>query len=405
MRARLAITAIASVAFLAAGCSTSGGGAADTSAPTGQSGTQESGDVYRIGYNSSQTGGLAYSDVSASMGVKMAIDEINAAGGIDGKWKIELTIEDNRSDPGQSAVVARDLLAKKAQLQICTSDADPCIAAGNIAQQAKIPTISTAATSPTLPGAVGDYMFMSVFGDNTQTTVGADYAIEQGYKSAYLLCSPDSSYTSKSCDYFEHVFTGKGGTIAGKGSFTLGAADFSGEVTRISNLSPKPDVIFTPAYPPDAPTFLKQLRAAGIQIPVISMDGVDSQATIDAGGSAVDGLVFTTHGFPAEGTPTAAFWEAYHKKYGKDPESVFAATGYDLVKVVEAAVKKAGSTDPTKVRDAMDSLTDVEGATGKITYAGQNRIPLKTVYLVQIKDGKFTLLGTKTPNPDDIPAP
>ena len=405
MRARLAITAIASVAFLAAGCSTSGGGAADTSAPTGQSGTQESGDVYRIGYNSSQTGGLAYSDVSASMGVKMAIDEINAAGGIDGKWKIELTIEDNRSDPGQSAVVARDLLAKKAQLQICTSDADPCIAAGNIAQQAKIPTISTAATSPTLPGAVGDYMFMSVFGDNTQTTVGADYAIEQGYKSAYLLCSPDSSYTSKSCDYFEHVFAGKGGTIAGKGSFTLGAADFSGEVTRISNLSPKPDVIFTPAYPPDAPTFLKQLRAAGIQIPVISMDGVDSQATIDAGGSAVDGLVFTTHGFPAEGTPTAAFWEAYHKKYGKDPESVFAATGYDLVKVVEAAVKKAGSTDPTKVRDAMDSLTDVEGATGKITYAGQNRIPLKTVYLVQIKDGKFTLLGTKTPNPDDIPAP
>jgi branched-chain amino acid transport system substrate-binding protein len=84
---------------------------------------------------------------------------------------------------------------------------------------------------------------------------------------------------------------------------------------------------------------------------------------------------------------------------------VFAATGYDLVKVIEAAVTKADSTDPTKVRDAMDALTDVEGATGKITYADQNRIPLKTVYLVEIKDGKFSLLGTETPNSSEIPAP
>jgi branched-chain amino acid transport system substrate-binding protein len=392
--------------LIAAGCSAAGGGTTDTGGTQSQStSAAASGDVYRIGYNSSQTGGLAYSDVSASMGVKMAIDEINAAGGINGKWKIELTIEDNRSDPGQSAVVAQDLLTKNIQLQICTSDADPCIAAGNIAQAANIPTISTAATSPTLPGAVGDYMFMSVFGDNTQTTVGADYATKQGYRSAYVLCSPDSSYTSKSCDYFEQVFTDKGGAIAGKGSFSLGAADFSGEVTRISNLSPRPEVIFTPAYPPDAPTFLKQLRAAGLDIPVISMDGVDSQATIDAGGAAVNGLVFTTHGFPAPGTPTADFWKAYHEKYGKDPESVFAATGYDLVKVIEAAVTKADSTDPTKVRDAMDTLKDVEGATGKITYADQNRIPLKTVYLVEIKDGKFSLLGTETPNSSEIPAP
>ena len=364
-----------------------------------------SGDTYPIGYDSSQTGLLAYSDVPASKGVQMAIDEINAKGGIAGKWKIELTIQDNRSEAAQSSVVAQDLISKGVKFLICTSDADPCTAAGQIAQKAGVPTMSTAATSPTLPGSVGNYMFMSVFGDNTQTTVLANYAIDQGYKTAYLLCSPDSSYTSKSCDYFSQVFEKKGGTIAGRGSFTLGAADFSAEVTKIQNMSPAPDVIMTPAYPPDAPTFIKQLRAAGVGTPVISIDGVDSQDTISAGGPAVEGLTFTTHGFPAPGTPTADFWKAYQDKYGSPPDSVFAATGYDLIKVVEAGVTAANSTDPKKVRDAIDNLENVQGATGTITYKGQNRIPLKTVYIVQIKDGKFELLKTAQPDPADIPAP
>jgi branched-chain amino acid transport system substrate-binding protein len=364
-----------------------------------------SGDTYSIGYDSSQTGGLAYSDVPASKGVQMAIDEINAAGGIAGKWKIELTLQDNRSEAAQSAVVAQDLISQEVQFLICTSDADPCTAAGQIAQEAGVPTMSTAATSPTLPGSVGDFMFMSVFGDNVQTAALADYAIEQGYQSAYLLCSPDSSYTSKSCDYFAQVFEKKGGSIAGNGSFTLGAADFSAEVTKIQALSPAPDVIMTPAYPPDAPTFIKQLRAAGVDIPVISIDGVDSQDTISAGGPAVEGLVFTSHGFPAEGTSTADFWAAYEEKYGSPPDSVFAATGYDLVKVVEAAVTAAGSTDPQKVRDAIENLENVQGATGAITYKNQNRIPLKTVYLIEVKDGAFQLLKTMQPDPADIPAP
>ena len=161
----------------------------------------------------------------------------------------------------------------------------------------------------------------------------------------------------------------------------------------------------TPAYPPDAPTFIKQLRAAGVEIPVISIDGVDSLDTISAGGPAVEGLVFTSHGFPAEGTSTADFWAAYEAKYGSPPDSVFAATGYDLVKVIEAAVTAADSTDPQKVRDAIDGLENVQGATGTITYLGQNRIPLKTVYLIQVKDGAFELLKTLQPDAADIPAP
>ncbi|HEX9044861.1 MAG TPA: ABC transporter substrate-binding protein [Candidatus Limnocylindrales bacterium] len=389
MHTRRLAALIATVAIAGSACSGATSGSQD----------------YQIGYDSSQTGMLAYSDVPASKGVRMAIDEINAKGGIAGKYKIVLTLEDNRSDASQSSVVAQDLLSKGVKFLICTSDADPCTAAGQMAQAQKVPTMSTAATSPTLPGSVGDYMFMSVFGDNTQTTALATYAINTGYKTAYQLCSPDSSYTSKSCDYFATVFEKKGGQIVGRGSFTLGAADFSAEVTKIKNLSPAPDVIMTPAYPPDAPTFMKQLRAAGVTTPVISIDGVDSVDTINAGGPAVEGLVFTTHGFNKPGTPMATFWQDYKAKYGADPESVFAATGYDLIKVLEAAVTAADSTDPQKVRDAIDNLENVQGATGTITYKGQNRIPLKTVYLVTVKDGKFELLDTLTPAAADIPAP
>lgn len=391
----IAAAAASAVALVLSSCAGGGSGDGD--------GAEEG--TLRIGYNSSQTGGLAYSDVPASTGVQLAVDEINAAGGIDGKWKIDLQIQDNRSDPGQSAVVAQDLLASGIDVQICTSDADPCIAAGQLAQAEGIPTISTAATSPTLPEAVGDHMFMSVFGDNTQTTVLADYALEQGYETAYMLCSPDSSYTSKSCEYFSDVFEKKGGTIVGQASYALGQPDFASVVTRIAGLSEAPQVIFTPAYPPDAPTFIRQLRAANIDTPVISMDGVDSVEMIAAGGDAVNGVVFTTHGYPEEGTPTGDFWKSYEEANGTPPESVFAATGYDLMKVIEAAVTEAQSIDPGDITAAINELVDVQGATGLITYKDQNRIPLKEVSLVKIENGAFSYLGVRTPDSADIPAP
>jgi branched-chain amino acid transport system substrate-binding protein len=324
----------------------------------------------------------------------MAIDEINAKGGIAGKWKITLTLQDNRSEAAQSAVVAQDLISKNVKFLICTSDADPCTAAGQIAQKAGIPTMSTAATSPTLPASVGDFMFMSVFGDNTQTTALADYAIEQGYRNAYLLCSPDSSYTSKSCDYFSKVLRRAARSLAG--SFTLGAADFGAEV-QDQNLAAARRGRDTTTR---CANVRKQLRAARVTIPV-SIDGVDTQNTI-ARADRPSGCLHVAR-LPGEGTRRTS-GRRTRRSTARRP-TVFAATGYDLVKIVEAGVTAAGSTDPKKVRDAIDNLENVKGATGTISFKGQNRIPLKTVYLIQVKDGAFHLLKTVQPDAADIPAP
>ena len=388
--------------LLVAGCASQASGPGGSAAPAQST---AGGGTLIVGYAAGLTGALAPYDGPASKGIQLAVDQINAKGGIDGKWKIDLQIQDMRSDPAQGAVVAQSLIDAGAQILITPCDSDPSVAVGQIAQQAKIPAISSCASTPTLPGAVGNYMFMASMGDNAQATVEADYAIEQGYKTAYLLGSPDAAYTQKIPEYFKQVFTGKGGSIIGEGTFTLGAQDFSAEVTKIKALPKQPDVIETSAWIPDAPTFIKQLRAAGSDVPVVGADALDLPELISAGGASVEGVAFSTHGFPTSGSALAAFYQAYQTKYGEAADTVFIGVGGDVIAIIDAAVTQAGSTDPVKVRDAIDNLQDVQGITGPITFKGQSRVPLKQVSLVKVKDGSIVLVKQEVPAAAEVPAP
>ena len=116
-------------------------------------------------------------------------------------------------------------------------------------------------------------------------------------------------------------------------------------------------------------------------------------------------MVFTTAGFAIKGSPLEAFDKAFEQKYGSAPESIYSAVGYDLIKVIEAAVIVAGSTDPTKIRDAMADLENVQGATGLITYNGTNGMPVRQVSLIRVKDGGRELVGQPSPDANLIPAP
>ncbi len=389
-----------SVALLAAACSGGTG-----TPPAASLGGGASGGTLVIGASSAQTGILASYDQPALKGFQVWLDEMNAQGGIGGKWKIDFRIKDNRSEPAQAAIAAQELLDGGANLLVTTCDADPSVAAGQIAQKAKIPAISFCASTPTLPLAVGNFMFTSSMGDNAQGLVLAQYALKTGYKTAYLLESPDSAYTIKLPEYFQTVYEKGGGKVIGHGTYTLGAQDFSAEVTKIKGLNPAPDVIMTSAYIPDGPAFIKQLRAAGITIPVLDSDGVDSADLLTAGGSAVDGLVFTTHGFATPGSSLEAFYKKFQLKYNQPADTVFDALGYDLGKIIEAAVLKADSTNGPALRDAIANLENVQGATGTITFKGTSGVPIKSVTLVRVKSGKFELVGQVIPNTADVPAP
>lgn len=357
----------------------------------------------KIGAAVSMTGALAYADVPAIEGMQIAIDEINAAGGIAGKYKIDLVIKDGRSDPAQTSVVAQELLADGAHILITPADADPSIGAGLIAQGQQVPAFTTAASSPTLPKSVGDYMFGNFPGDNVQAAVSGKFARDKGYEKAYLLYSPDSSYTQLPL-YFKEVFEKLGGTTVGEGVYSMGQQDFSAIVTQIGALDPRPDVIMTAAYEPDFPAFIKQLRAAGIETPVIGSDGIDSPTTFSLG-SVAEGVVFTTAGFAEDGNPLSAFYAAYKAKHGKDAETIYTALGYDLMKVIEAAVTKADSLDGPTLRDAIAGLENVQGATGAITYAGTDRVPLREVALVEVKGGERVLAQKIQPEAGLVPEP
>jgi branched-chain amino acid transport system substrate-binding protein len=361
-----------------------------------------------IGFGGGLTGYLAYYDGLTKNGAQLAVDEINAAGGIAGKYKIDFQIKDVRSETPASATAGNEFVAAGAKAVIAPCDVDPAIAFSQPAQQAGIPIIAPCASTPTLVTAVGDYMFQTFAADNLQAAVSAKFAHEQGYKTAYILLSPDTPYTEKLPLYFAEAFEKMGGKVLAKGTYALGQQDFSAEVTNIQNMDPKPDVIMTSAYEPDFPAFIRQLRAAGVTTPILGSDGIDSPTTL-ALGDIAEGVVFTTAGFPTPGGPLEKLYTDYVAKFGGDvatDTSPFIATAYESVKLFAAAIEKAGSTDGAAIRDALWNISDYEGVTGgKITFAGTNRVVLRDVSLLRVEKGAKVLVRTLRPDPADVPAP
>ena len=362
-----------------------------------------SADTLKLGLATAQTGGLAPYDAPVVEGIRIAVDELNAAGGIGGATMIEMVERDVRSDAAQTAIAVQELVDEGVSAIVLPCDADPALAAAGIVADAGIPAISTCASSPTLPLIGGDYVFANFPGDNVQATVSASWAFGEGLKSAFILYSPDSQYTTLPL-YFGDVMTALGGAVLGEATYNIGQPDFSAIATQIAALDPQPDVVMTSAYEPDFPSFIKALRAAGVTSQVIGSDGIDSPTTFGLG-EVAEGVVFTTAGHATEGSPLEAFYALYEETTGAASETVFNAVGYDLVKVLEAAVTAAGTTEPGPLRDAIAGLDNVQGATSLITYAGTDGMPVREVTLIRVTGGMRELVGQPAPDAALIPAP
>ena len=325
------------------------------------------------------------------------VDEINKAGGIDGR-QIELIIKDMKSDPALSGTVTQELLDAGAQVII--GPAFPGMGAGAVQTAAKagVPVLSATSTQPEYVVVGGSKAYLVAFGDNVQAAASAEYALAQGFKTAYTLTSPDLSYTELAPKYFTEAFENGGGKTIGDAGFSIGQQDFAAQVTKIQSLDPQPDVIYTSMFPPDVGVFVRQLRSAGIKAPLYGADGCDQQALIDLAGEDANGIVFTTHGFPTPGGAFEAFIDGLTEFQGKAPEApALASLGGDTILVVQAAIEEAGSTDPEAIAEALANLKDVEVVNGSITYAGTSGVPSKTVAMVEIEDGAFVFRQSMIP--------
>jgi branched-chain amino acid transport system substrate-binding protein len=349
-----------------------------------------------IGFPADLSSTYSYYDVPMRDGAQFAVDEINAAGGVLGR-QLELKVIDQRNDVTETTKVTQRLIGENVVYLMGTTG-DAAVAEGTLACESGIPVSTGDGTAPTLVGDMGECAFQLVMSDNVQGAVLADYAIEQGYQTAYLLRSPDYPYTANLPTYFRETFELAGATVVGEDSYVIGAGDFSAVVTKLQNADPQPDVIFTPMFPPDTQVFMRQLRQAGVTLPVLSTDGNYDESLKEAGAEALDGMVFTASGCPPEPeTPLQTFYDAYREAIGEDPVSIVTALGYDEIYALKSVIEAAGSAEPQAIIDGLSSL-NYKGVTGPITMDPETRRSEKPAWIIVVDGTDFTCGGSAYPS-------
>jgi branched-chain amino acid transport system substrate-binding protein len=398
--------ALVSAVLLVAACTTPAASPGGGGATAGPAGTAAAGGTIKLGGGFALTGDESALDLPAANGAKLAVKQINAAGGVLGK-QLDFIVHDSQYKMDVTAQTAKQFVEQdKVPLFIGYTDTDSVLASGPTFQNAKIPFITVGATSPKIPSQVGDMMFLACFGDNVQAAVGAEYAYKTFGHNAYFLWDKGVEYTTLLGQYFKARFTELGGTLALEDSYDDKATDFSAQITKIKALTPQPDFYYVAAMPYNIGPLVKQFRDSGITGPIVGGDGYDTPDLVKVAGAAADNVFFTTHALidATGGTDgIKKFITDYNTEYGHDPENAFAALGYDTVYLMVDAIKRAGSTESAAVKAAIEGTKDFKGITGAITFSADSHVPQKGVTVISVKGGKFTLGAEVVP--EKVPAP
>jgi branched-chain amino acid transport system substrate-binding protein len=360
----------------------------------------------KIGYFGDLSGPTFNFGQSAINGVLMAADQINQAGGIDGR-RIDVVIEDDRGSPEQAARLAGKLIDQDKVIAIIGGGTSGnSRAAAPKAQSSHVPLISPSSTDPAVT-QVGDYIFRACFVDAFQGDAMARFAVNtlEAQKAA-ILFDFNSSYARGLTDYFELSFAKLGGQIVGKLSYTQGDADFKGQLSSIQ--AAEPDVIYIPGYYGDVGLIAKQARMLGLKQPLLGGDGWDAPELWQLGGDALNGSFITSHYSVDDPSPAIqTFAHEYRQRYGNLSPDAHAALAYDATRVLIDAIKRANSTDGEKLRDALAQTKDFPGITGVISIDA-NRNAVKPAVVLKLEDTRFiyqesiqpeTPVITPTPSP------
>lgn len=366
------IALLITTALFTAGCNNTGGGG------TG------GGDKVKIGVFMSLTGSTANFGISSVNGIKMAADEVNAAGGINGK-QVEMLVQDDRSDASEAATIVTKFVTQDQVHAILGEVASSrSIAAAPIAQNAKIPMLTPSSTNPEVTKK-GNFIFRSCFIDPVQGAAIAQFAAKTlNAKRAAIMVDRKNDYSTGLEKVISEVFTRMGGQIVATQSYQEGDQDFNAQLTSLKGANP--EVIFVPGYYNDVGLVAKQARDKGINVPLIGGDGWDSAQLYAIGGTALNGSFFTNHYSPFDTDPKVQkFVNDYKARYGGVPDAL-AATAYDAAQIMMDAIKRAGSLDGTAIRDALAATNNFPGVTGNVTF-NENRDAVKPIIMIEIKDG------------------
>jgi branched-chain amino acid transport system substrate-binding protein len=275
------------------------------------------------------------------------------------------------------------------------------LAAAPKAQEAKVPMISPSSTNPAVT-QVGDYIFRVCFIDPFQGEVMAKFASANlKAKRAAILYDFNSDYSRGLQQFFKRSFTQLGGQIVSEQSYTQGDRDFSGQLTAIR--SANPDVVYVPGYYGEVGVIANQTKQLGIKAPLLGGDGWDAPQLWQLGGDALNGDYISNHYSVDDPSPAIQkFVAAYKQRYNIAPDAL-AALGYDAMKVLADSIKRAGTTESAKLRDAIAQTQNFPGVTGLITL-DKDRNAVKPAVVLKLDKAKFVYETTIYPEGMTPPA-
>ncbi|MFI5337173.1 MAG: ABC transporter substrate-binding protein [Opitutales bacterium] len=351
-------------------------------------------DSILIGEYASLTGKEAAYGQTSHRGTLLAIEELNARGGVLGR-PLELRTEDDQSKQGESATAVKRLISHDHVVALLGEVASiRSLEAAPVIQNAHLPMVAPASVNSRVT-EVGDYIFRVCFVDSFQGRLLARFAREHLHlRRVAILTSVSNAYSVGMTRIFKESFTAGGGTIVVDQKYSEGDKDFRAQLTAIKAAGA--EGIFASGYYTEAALICVQARQLGLTVPIFGGDGWDAPALIEIGGAAVEGTYFSTHYSPDNPSPEVQQFNArYQARWGERPDA-WAALGYDSALVLADAIRRAGSTEPAKIRDALAATRDFPAVTGRITIDA-HRNASKSAVILTVKDGKYQFVEAVAP--------
>lgn len=351
------------------------------------------GDTIKVGASFELTGNVANYGKSILSGAKMAIDEVNEKGGVNGK-KLSLVESDNKSEPSESGNSVTKLVTQDKVVAIIGPATSGCVAASApITTANKVPQIAPSATAPAITmdnGKVRDYMFRACFIDPFQGQVMAQFADNTlKVKNVAILYDSSSDYSKGLADVFQKTLESKGGAIVAKEAFLSKDLDFKAALTKIK--ATNPEAIYVPGYYEEVSKIIKQAREIGINVPLLGSDGWESPKLAEIAGKDALHDCYYVSAFSAQDQDPSVqkFIKDYKAKYQKDPD-IFAMQGYNAGLVLADALKRSNNATGEKLAKAIAETKDLPIASGKLTYDA-NHNPIMSALIISLDGGTANL--------------
>jgi branched-chain amino acid transport system substrate-binding protein len=398
---KLAVTGVAlAIGIAAVGCGSSSKSGGSTNSTS--SAPAKSNKPIVIGHVLGATGFMQFYDVPANEAARLAAQDINAKGGVLGGRPLEISNFNMKTDPPLGVAGVDEMLRSGASVLLAPGDLDTAAPALQQAESKKKVIFSVEGSDYRL-GLFGKHVYAMGLASNVQGAAGAEWAYnEKNWKSAYALVDVTLAITKSAGQFFVERFSNLGGKVVGTDTFKNDDPSIGAQITKIKSANPQPDFIYLSSFIPGSAKAIKQIRDAGIDLPILCQISCGEGISWRKGVPNLSNFFYTNMGFTyGPGDPNKQIWDLaqrFQKATGKPMELSLDLAGYASVQLIAYALNKAGSTDSEKVNAALESANAVPTILGPISFTPQFHMPYnQPVRINEVEKGKDKFVTTLKP--------